>query len=131
MPTYLQKAAKWNEEDLAKKLSEIKVAARIMPSQNTENNMLYMDWVSMTTESEKSDSAASQNYFYNKSLHLYNNTKDYFPTLNLNSEFVPVGESKQVCINIAWAPLKEWRGSYGQVKSLPECAGTLNLKSRW
>ena len=102
-----------------------------MPSQNTENNMLYMDWVSMTTESEKSDSAASQNYFYNKSLHLYNNTKDYFPTLNLNSEFVPVGESKQVCINIAWVPLKEWRGSYGQVKSLPECAGTLNLKSRW
>lgn len=86
MPTYLQKAAKWNEEDLAKKLSEIKVAARIMPSQNTENNMLFMDWVSITTESEKSDSAASQNYFYNKSLHLYNNTVNYFPTLNLNSE---------------------------------------------
>ena len=63
----------------------------------------------MTTETEQKDSTSSQSYYYNKSLHIYNNTKDYFPTLNLNPEFIPVGDSKKLCINLAWAPSKMWR----------------------
>ena len=45
--------------------------------------MLQMEWVSMTTDIEASDSAAAQDYFYNKSLHIINDTRDYFPVLNL------------------------------------------------
>jgi hypothetical protein len=76
-----------------------------MPSQNTESNMLYLNWVSMTTDTELPDATASQSYFYNKSLHLYNDTRDYFPVLNLAPEYVPVGDSKNICVNLAWANL--------------------------
>ena len=78
------------------------MAARIMPSQNTEDNMMYMDWVSMTTDNEMSDSATAQDYFYNKSLHIINDTREYFPVLNLQPEFIPVGDSKLMCVNLAW-----------------------------
>ncbi len=56
--------------------------------------MLMMNWVSMTTSTEKSDAATAQDYFYNKSLHLYNDTRHYFPVLNMRPEFIPVGDSK-------------------------------------
>lgn len=52
LSAYLDKASKWNEQNLSEKLSNIRLLARIMPSQNTEKNVLYMDWVSMTTETE-------------------------------------------------------------------------------
>ena len=106
MSTYLEKASKWNEDNTAEKLGNIRMQARIMPSHNSQGNKLQMEWVSMTTESEKGNAASAQNYYYNKSLHIYNNTKDYFPTLNLNPEFVPVGDSKTLCVNLMWAPAK-------------------------
>lgn len=59
MSSYLEKASKWNEENLSEKLANIRLLARIMPSQNTEKNVLYMDWVSMTTETEEKDSTSS------------------------------------------------------------------------
>lgn len=59
MSSYLEKANKWNEANLSEKLSNIRLLARIMPSQNTEKNALFMDWVSMTTETEEKDSASS------------------------------------------------------------------------
>ena len=104
-----------------------------MPSQNTENNMLYLNWVSMTTGTERSDAAAAQDYFYNKSLHIYNDTRDYFPTLNLAPEFVPVGDSKQLCINLAWAPLMQQKvkALYREVNDLPVCSEAQNPKFRW
>lgn len=85
-----------------------------------------MDWVSMTTETESGNAATAQNYYYNKSLHIYNNTKDYFPTLNLNPEFVPVGDSKTLCINLMWAPAKQWRVNemYKYIKDMPLCSET-------
>ena len=87
-----------------------------------------MDWVSMTTETEEKDAASSQSYFYNKSLHIYNNTKDYFPTLNFNPEYIPVGDSKTLCLNVAWSPLKRWRvyDLYKQIVGLEECEGAVN-----
>ncbi len=82
-----------------------------------------MDWVSMTTNNEMSDSATSQDYFYNKSLHIINDTRDYFPTLNLQPEFVPVGDAKHICVNIAWTPQAKQRvkNSYKSIEGLPLC----------
>lgn len=87
----------------------------------------------MTTDIESSDAAASQNYFYNKSLHIINNTKDYFPVLNLNPEFVPFGDSKRLCVNIQWADLSKWRvaSMYKGFNGLPVCSESLNPKIRW
>jgi hypothetical protein len=85
--------------------------------------MLYMDWVSMTTKNEMSDSATAQDYFYNKSLHIINDTRDYFSSLNLQPEFVPVGDSKHICVNIAWTSLAKQRvkNSYKSIEGLPVC----------
>jgi len=102
---YLNKAQSWNEADTAAKLSQIKIVTRLMPSYNTPNNLLYLDWVSMTTDTEQADALASQSYLYNKSLHLYNDTREYFPVLNLASEYVPVGDAVRTCINLAWVDL--------------------------
>lgn len=133
MSNYLEKASKWNEEHLSEKLADIRLIARIMPSANSEKNILYMDWVSMTTETEQKDATSLQSYYYKKSLHIYNNTKDYFPTLNLNSEFVPVGDSKKLCVNLMWAPAKQWRvyEMYKFVKDLPVCSQAENPRTRW
>ena len=92
-----------------------------------------MDWVSMTTDTESQDATSSQSFFYNKSLHIYNNTKDYFPTLNLNPEYVPVGNSKTLCINLMWAPSRQWRvyEMYKNISGLPICSETINPKGRW
>ena len=53
--------------------------------------------------------------------------------LNLNPEFVPVGDSKRVCVNLAWAPLAQHRVAslYKQVSGLPECSEAQNIKTRW
>jgi len=133
MSSYLEKASKWNDENLAEKLGSIRMLARIMPSHLSEKNVLYMDWVSMTTETEGSNAASAQSYYYNKSLHIYNNTKDYFPTLSLNPEFIPVGDSKTLCLNLMWAPSKQWRvyEMYKFIKDLPVCSEADNPKSRW
>ncbi len=68
-----------------------------------------MDWVSITTETEEADPATSQSYFYNKSLHIINDTRDFFPVLNLQSEYVPFGDSKNYCFNLAWNSNERWR----------------------
>jgi hypothetical protein len=133
MSSYLEKASKWNEENLSEKLANIRFISRIMPSRSTGQDTLYLDWVSMTTETEEKDATASQSYYYNRSLHIYNNTKDLFPTLNYNPEFVPVGDSKTLCINLMWAPAKYWRVQtmYKYVRDLPTCSETTNPKYRW
>lgn len=59
MSDYLEKASKWNDDNIAEKISNIRLMARIMPSQNTEKNALIMEWVSMTTETEYKDAASS------------------------------------------------------------------------
>ena len=63
----------------------------------------------------------------------HSNTKDFFPTLNLDPSFVPVGTSKTFCVNIAWAPFKVWHviDLYKAVNNLPECSGAYNYKSKW
>lgn len=87
----------------------------------------------MTTTNELSDSATAQDYFYNKSLHIINDTRDYFPVLNLQPEFVPVGDSKHVCVNVAWTPLAKQRvkGSYKSIEGMPVCKNAQNSKIRW
>ena len=92
-----------------------------------------MDWVSQSTPPEQVDATAAQTYYYNKSLHVYNQTKNFFPTLNLDPAFVPVGTSKTFCVNVAWAPFKLWHviDMYKQVKGQPDCSGAYNRKTKW
>lgn len=89
-----------------------------------------MDWVSMTTRNE---AASSQNNLYNKSFHIYNHTKDYFPALNFLPEFIPAGDSKKLCINLSWIPAKMWRvyDKYKQIIGLPTCEESNNPNFKW
>ena len=59
MSSFMQKANKWNDQNIADKIGNIRLAAKIMPSSNTAKSTLYMDWVSVTTKTEARDSASS------------------------------------------------------------------------
>lgn len=93
-----------------------------------------MDWVSMTTGAESKNALAlNANYAYKKSLHLFNKTESYFPTLNMNPEYVPYGDSKAYCLNLAWTTAQMWRvrDTYKQVVEQLQCAEAENDNFKW
>ena len=53
--------------------------------------------------------------------------------LNLAPEFVPVGDSRKICVNLAWANLAQWRVTnlYKPVSGLPDCSEAYNGRGRW
>jgi hypothetical protein len=132
--SFINKAKKWNKDKIADKLEQIKLKTRIMPSANDKDSTAYMDWVSMTTGSESKNALQiSSNFAYKKSLHLFNKTESYFPTLNLNPEYVPYGDSKNYCLNLAWSPAQMWRiqSMYKQVTEQPMCIESENWDFKW
>lgn len=75
----------WQEEPVKVKLGNIRVGLRIMPSANTENNILVMNYVRNSPQEDQMKNV-------DKSYHLVSDTKTYFPTLTLKEEYVPFGE---------------------------------------
>jgi len=51
----------------------------------------------------------------------------------LNPEYVPVGDSKTLCVNLAWSPYarRKVKGMYKSITDLPYCADAVNPKFRW
>lgn len=105
------------------------------PAPNNKDSTAFMNWVSMTTaEEEKTQPNIKDNQVaYRKSLHLFNATANYFPTLNLNPEYVPYGDSKNYCLNLAWNKADSWqvKEKYRQVNSQPDCLESENLDFKW
>lgn len=133
--SFVNKAKKWNKEKIAEKLEQIKLRTKLAPSQGQKNGTDYMTWVSMTTaEEEKSQSNVKDNQVaYRKSLHLLNQTANYFPTLNLNPEYVPYGDSMPYCLNLAWNKAESWqvKEKYRQVTEQPQCLEAENPSVNW
>ena len=66
-----------------------------MPSANTENNFITMNYIKNTIEETKAGNV-------DKSYHLFNNTLDYFPTLNFIKEYIPAGNPEPYCFYLSW-----------------------------
>lgn len=119
---YLRRAYNFNRKGgSASQIKDVALMLRMMPSANTEKNVMYMDF-------EEAEAG-----YMNKSVHYFDNTQHYFPTLNLVPEHVPFGNSKTLCLHLSWvqARLKRMYGMYKAVRDFPECTEALNPKFRW
>lgn len=85
-----------------------------MPSQNTEGNMIIMDYTDQgdPTESQLGDKVEKgDKYFF------YNDTKEYFPTLRFNPEYIPFGDASAFCLHLQWIK-KDMKKMYDMYKNV-------------
>ena len=88
----------WHEGQLKAMIGNIRVGLRIMPSANTENNMIMMSYIKNTEEEDDAGNV-------DKSYHSFHNTLTYFPSLTLKEDYVPFGEPEPFWFHLSWAPL--------------------------
>lgn len=120
------------DSETANDFSKIQMAMRIMPSQNTEGNMLVMVEMNGTAEHEaeySSDFAddVTHDFFTTDRL------EDYFPDLLVDENTVPVGNAKPFCLHLDWTTKAHKRAmdKYFNVQDQPECKLAQNPKVRW
>ena len=115
---------------VAKTLDQLQVALRLMPSQVNEGNMILMEWTEFDSKEEGklSSNVGADDYFF-----FFNDTKDLFPTLRYEEEYVPMGDAKTYCVHLDWIRRDQKRmlDMYHSVTNFPECENSLNPKFRW
>jgi hypothetical protein len=95
-----QAAEGWYDEDRSGNVfSNLQLALHIMPSQNTANNRVEMDW---SDKAHAEDTYLGSDIDYGDKYFYYKKTGDYFPDLYVNPDYVPLGNSAVFCINIEW-----------------------------
>lgn len=105
-----------------------------MPSQNTEGNKVIMDYSSENEKSGAEDQfdpdqvdAISPDFFK------MNNWENYFATVKLTEDYLPLGSGKPLCLHLEW--IKKAQSlqidRYLDVQDFPTCASALNTKVRW
>lgn len=97
-----KKKEEWSNERIKFKMGNIRVGLRIMPSANTENNIIIMDYIRNTKEEQEGGNV-------DKSYHAFENTVDYFPSLNFYKEYVPFGDPEPFCFHLSWSPIDRSR----------------------
>lgn len=103
---------------------------RIMPSQNTEGNMILMEWTDERSPEEdelgnKVD--AGDHYFF------YNDTVNYFPVFRYNADYVPLGNAVSYCLHLQWIKkdMRKMYNMYKTVQGFSKCENAINPKFRW
>lgn len=86
----------WKKHPIKGKIGNIRVGLRIMPSANTQNNILLMDYIKNTKEEDKGGNV-------DKSYHAISDTETYFPSITLKPEYVPFGDPDPYCFHLSWA----------------------------
>ena len=111
---------------MAGRMANISMASKIMPSFNTQKNMLKMDFRQDAIDATD-NSEYDHGYFY------WNKTEHYFSTLRLDPAYVPVGNSKTTCWHTMWIKKKmsNMIDMYESVQGFPKCVNAYNTKFRW
>ena len=106
-----------------------------MPSQNTEDNKVMMDY--KDGEVEKSgaeeqfdpDTAEDISPDYFK----MDDWANYFASPKLTEDYIPIGSGKPLCLHLEW--IKKAQSlqvdRYLEIKDFPKCESALNPKVRW
>lgn len=126
MASYNSRRSAWNSYSIADKMSDIQVGLKIMPSQNTEKNIIQMTFRNDTTEEDDDDS-------YQKSYFTYNETEKYFPVLRVDNNYVPAGTSETICFHLDWIKrkMRHMVDMYNNIDGFNYCENALNPKFRW
>jgi hypothetical protein len=101
-----------------------------MPSQNTEGNLILMEW---TDKANSEDDDLGQKVDVGDHYFLWRDTKDYFQTIKVDEAYVPLGDSKPMCIHIQWVKreMRKMVDKYRSVSAMGDCDNALNPKYRW
>lgn len=88
-----------------------------MPSANTENNMIVMNYIKNTVDEDEAGNV-------DKSYHSFHNTLTYFPSLTLKEDYVPFGEPEPFCLHLSWAPITKSKmaDQYVSMGGLNKCS---------
>lgn len=107
---------RWQNHPIKVKMGIVRVGLRIMPSANTENNLIIMDYIHNTKEENESGNV-------DKSYHLFSNTANYFPSLNFQPLYVPFGEPEPFCFHLSWTPADKVKlvDKYKEFEGLTKC----------
>ena len=76
----------------------MRVGLRIMPSANTEENIVVMKYMKNTEDEDAGGNV-------DKSYHVFSDTESYFPSLRLKKEYVPFGDPDPYCLHLSWSPV--------------------------
>ena len=108
--------------DAADSFSKIAMAAHIMPSYNTEMNLVQLKPTTETSEAEDSFSPDVADDIGNQYFSL-KDTSNYFPVLTLKEQYMPYGTGKPYCLHLEWIRHSERArlDRYFHVQGLPEC----------
>lgn len=79
-------------------MGNIKVGLKIMPSANTEDNIIIMNYIKNSQGEDKIGNV-------DKSYHRFMDTHDYFPAINVKKEYVPFGDPDPYWLYLSWATI--------------------------
>lgn len=118
------------ERGIANQYARIQMAVRVMPSQNTEGNMILMEW---TDKAHAVDSELGQKVDLGDHYFQFKDTKDYFATLKIVEDYAPLGDSKPMCIHLSWVKreMRKMVDKYRAVGQMGMCDNAMNPKFRW
>ncbi len=119
-----------NEKNIAKTFDQLQVGLRIMPSQNTEANIILMDYIDTQDQyaGNLNDRADDMKYYFH-----YAKTPEYFPVMRFTEDYVPLGNAKHMCIHLDWIrkDMRLMYDMYRTVQNFPDCKNAVNPKYRW
>jgi len=127
---YYYKLKEWNKANASGKMSSISLRLKIMPSENTMNNEVNMEWDKKIMIPE---SKINKKFKYDQSYFSYKVHPNYFPVFRFNSESIPVHDSETFCIHLLWAGRANESISdlYESVMKFPECINSKNPRFDW
>jgi hypothetical protein len=124
---------KYDEEENAQ-FDNINLAMKIMPSYNTEKNVLYMEHTNNFYKSKIENSLdLMESFNMNNTFFFINKTALFFPRMSYITENVPIGDSISMCVAVSWTN-KERGENYDIMKPVldfPQCQQTLTGKFIW
>jgi hypothetical protein len=127
---YSRKVREWRKRGEFKPMGDISVAVKIMPSENTQKNLIVM---SPRTENLLQERKIVRSYNYTQSYFFHDLTTLYFPTFRFDREDVPVGDSEIYCVHAYWTPSENdmTLELYESFRGFPQCSRALNPRIIW
>eukprot|EP00826_Nyctotherus_ovalis_P004846 TRINITY_DN11076_c0_g1_i5.p1 TRINITY_DN11076_c0_g1~~TRINITY_DN11076_c0_g1_i5.p1 ORF type:complete len:355 (-),score=97.79 TRINITY_DN11076_c0_g1_i5:22-1086(-) len=127
---YNKKVKEWKQTTDSQKLSDIGMGIRITPSENTEGNIILMNY---HTQGLLKEQKLNKVYNYSQAYYLHTDTRSYFPVFNFVYDEVPVGDSESYCIHLRWTPKETAKmlDLYNDVEEFPQCSKAFNPKVVW
>ena len=120
------------DANVADGFSKIQMSIRIMPSHQTEGNMLLMLPGNGQAEWQHEydgdfDDSITEDYFTTDRM------DEYFPDFNFHENTVPLGNAKPFCLHLDWSTKANRKklDRYYSVQDMPLCGLAQNPKFRW